>query len=159
MAIIHRRRESTPPTPVRQPPATAVPNPETESLQFFAAGLNTTLGRHPFVELACHEVSGGLANRVALAPLFAGAAATLTLASQCSADEDVYRVVWNITRSAEDVFFATLLSRAFSAAYSFEIVISLSVMNSRSAGWPSFVAAIPRSMAARMSPGSVIRSP
>ena len=43
--------------------------------------------------------------------------------------------------------------------YSFEIVISLSVMNSNNAGWPSLVAAIPRSMADRMSPGSVIRSP
>lgn len=43
--------------------------------------------------------------------------------------------------------------------HSFEIVISLSVMNSNNAGWPSLVAAIPRSMADRMSAGSVIRSP
>jgi hypothetical protein len=43
--------------------------------------------------------------------------------------------------------------------YSLEMLISLSVMNSSSAGRPSSVAAIPRLSAPTISPGSVIRSP
>lgn len=42
--------------------------------------------------------------------------------------------------------------------YSLEIVISLSVINSRSTGLPFLVASIPRSIAPRMSFGSVTRS-
>ena len=43
--------------------------------------------------------------------------------------------------------------------YSREMVISLLVMNSSSAGWPCSVALIPRFKAATMLLGSVIRSP
>ena len=44
-------------------------------------------------------------------------------------------------------------------AYSLETLTSLLVMNSSSAGWPFSVAAMPRLMAATMSPGFSTRSP
>jgi len=71
----------------------------------------------------------------------------------------VPRWIPRLTPLAVAVVVTARAGQAQRLRYSLEMLISLAVMNSKSAGWPRSVASMPRFSAATISAGSVIRSP